>query len=83
MSKSARQLIVGMIAGDGSGTSLHGIAEKVADEILAKHVEELTSRINVYSRDIGPDQFSHQEDAYYAGLRDASRVLKGELNEFE
>jgi hypothetical protein len=81
--KTARDLIVSMIAGDGSGTSLHNLADKVAGEILDKHVDELSARINVYSRDIGPDQFSHQEDAYYAGLRDAVRILKGDLDEFE
>lgn len=83
MSKTARQLIIGMIAGDGSGTGLHNIAEKVADEILAKHAEELASQINGYSRDIGPDDFSHQEDAYYAGLRHATYILRGEMDESE
>lgn len=83
MSKTAHQLIIGMMAGDGSGTSLHDIAGRVADEILAKHVEELTDRINGYERVIECDTFSHAEDAYYAGLRDAVNILTGDMDGFE
>jgi hypothetical protein len=83
VSKTAHQLIVGMMAGDGSGTSLHDIASKVADEILAKHVEELTARINGYERVIECDTFSHAEDAYYAGLSDAVDILTGDMDESE
>jgi len=81
--KTARQLITGMIAGDGSGTSLHGMGERVADEILSIHVVELTDKINRYERVIESDTFSHAEDAYYAGLRDAVRILEGDMDGLE
>lgn len=75
---TARELIIGMMAGSGSGTRLHPLAEKVADEILGKHAQELTDRINAHERVVDSDQFSHQEDAYYAGLSDAADIVLGE-----
>ncbi len=78
--KTARQLITQLIAGEGSGTSLHGIGERVADEILEIHIEELTVKITQHDRNIESDTFSHQEDAYYNGLTDAVRILKGDMD---
>ena len=78
---TARDAIIGMIAGDGGGEGrLADMAARVADEILDRHVKELTAKINAYERVIDSDQFSHQEDAYYAGLSDAVDILTGDMD---
>jgi hypothetical protein len=83
MGYNARELIIHMIAGEVTSGGLYEAGARVADEILAKHVTELTHQINRYERVIEADQFSNQEDAYYAGLRDAVRILEGDMDEPE
>jgi hypothetical protein len=80
MTYTARDLIIHMIAGEVTSGGLYEAGARVADEILAKHVTELTSKINAFEKVFQPDHYSHQEDAYYAGLADAVNILTGDMD---
>ena len=77
---TAREAIIGLMGGTEQDTRLYQVAGRVADEILARHVRELTDKINAHEPVIEGDRFSHQEDAYYAGLSDAVDILTGDLD---
>jgi hypothetical protein len=46
---SAREKIIGLIGGQSPASPIRGIAERVADEILAEYAHELAEQIRAHS----------------------------------
>jgi hypothetical protein len=73
---SAREKVIGMMAGTDSDGELRRIAERMADEILAEHAHELAELIR-WARDAYDNSEHHK---IYGAMNYAANLIDPQVN---
>lgn len=59
------------------------VASSLLQQVEREYLAERVRRTELFDPVIESDQFSHQEDAYFAGFGEAIDILTGDMDEFE